>query len=216
MFYIKEMSGVVAPYSPGAIRRVRNVETVSPIGGIGSTASTGFAALLPETNPPINAPQPPSSGPLQAYERAVNRESPRQRVFKASEMMSTGVVTINDSTTLSDAASIFRSRRFRHIPVLDNSGALVGLLSDRDLLKRAAQSLAPDPLWEQELVRTVMSSPVLAASPETEIREIARVMFHERIGCLPLLGASQELVGIITRSDILRTLLVQAPLELWS
>jgi acetoin utilization protein AcuB len=216
MFYIKEISGVVAPYSPGAIRRVPNVEAVSAIAGVSSTASSGFDAPLPETNPPINAPQPPSSVPIQAYERAVNQESQRQRVFKASEMMSTGVVTINDATTLTEAASIFRSRRFRHIPVLDSSGALVGILSDRDLLKRAARSLSPDAVWQQELVRTVMSSPVLAASPETEIREIARVMFHERIGCLPLLGAGQELVGIITRSDILRTLLVQAPLELWS
>ena len=57
---------------------------------------------------------------------------------------------------------------------------------------------------------------VLAAHPDIEIREVARTMFKERIGCMPLLNHDGAVVGIITKSDILRGVMNDAPLDLWS
>ena len=51
--------------------------------------------------------------------------------------------------------------------------------------------------------------------PETEIRLIADVLIKERIGAMPIVDEKEKLVGIVTRSDILRTV-VKAPLELWT
>jgi len=56
---------------------------------------------------------------------------------------------------------------------------------------------------------------VLTATPETQIREIARVLIEQRKGVMPIVDANAHMVGIITRSDILRTIVNQAPLELW-
>jgi acetoin utilization protein AcuB len=56
---------------------------------------------------------------------------------------------------------------------------------------------------------------VLTAHPDTSIRDIARVFFEERIGAVPIVDRGETLVGIVTRSDILRTILNSAPLELW-
>ena len=61
-----------------------------------------------------------------------------------------------------------------------------------------------------------MTRVVLAAHPDIEIREVACTMFKERIGCMPLLDHDGEVVGIITKSDILRGVINNEPLDLWS
>ena len=60
-----------------------------------------------------------------------------------------------------------------------------------------------------------MTDQVLTAHPDTEIRTIARVMFEERIGAMPIVSEAGTPVGIITRSDILRTVMNKVPFELW-
>jgi acetoin utilization protein AcuB len=97
------------------------------------------------------------------------------------------------------------ARRFRHVPVVGPDGQLVGILSDRDLLPAPNGGLA---------VSELMSSPVWTAAPESPLREVASLMFDRRVGALPILDEG-ALVGILTRSDILRSLLVEPPLDLW-
>ena len=56
---------------------------------------------------------------------------------------------------------------------------------------------------------------VITATPDTRIREIARLLIERRIGAMPIMDKYDNLVGIITRSDVLRAVVNHAPLELW-
>jgi CBS-domain-containing membrane protein len=60
-----------------------------------------------------------------------------------------------------------------------------------------------------------MTTRVLTASPNTEIRQIAQVLFDEHIGTMPIIDEREHLIGLITRSDILQALIKPAPLDLW-
>lgn len=59
-------------------------------------------------------------------------------------------------------------------------------------------------------VQNLVSHPVLVASPEAEFRAIARVLLEERIGALPIVSEAGGLMGMITRSDILRVLVAHS------
>lgn len=196
MFYVRAISGGTEPYQIGIIRSKRITDPVSALSNI--EAQTELS------------PRSQTSPAIAAYQKSINPESPRRRVLFASELMSKGVVCIDQNAKLIDVAEVFAKRRFRHIPVLNSAGDLVGILSDRDLLRFSREKT-----WELEPVSRIMIHPVLVATSDTEIREIARAMFEERVGCMPIVGSDGKLVGIITRSDVLRTILVQAPLELW-
>ena len=155
-----------------------------------------------------------SSGRERAKERLERAYHPeegavheREPVVTAEQIMSSPVVALGPRATMEEARALFRERRFRHVPILSKD-RLVGILSDRDLLRHAGEP-------PEAPVRPLVTEAVIAASPNTGIREIARGMFEHHIGAMPILGEEGRLVGIITRSDILRTLINRAPLELW-
>jgi acetoin utilization protein AcuB len=144
-------------------------------------------------------------------------EGRRDQALQAKQIMSTTVRALAPSTSVAEAWSLCRALRFRHFPVVEEQdGKLVGILSDRDLLRvGGTPDAAPVPDVGDLQVADIMSSPVFSAHPETPIRDIARVLFAERIGAIAICDDDWKLVGILTRSDILRTLVNKAPLDLW-
>jgi acetoin utilization protein AcuB len=134
--------------------------------------------------------------------------------------MTSPVLSLEAEASVAQAWAFIRQRRFRHVPVLDHSQKLVGILSDRDLLCEAAGlGTAHSPSKPVEdasrLIGEIMTTRVLTASPDTEIRQIARVLFDNHIGTMPIVDEGEYLIGLITRSDILRALIQHAPLDLW-
>jgi acetoin utilization protein AcuB len=129
--------------------------------------------------------------------------------------MTSPVRGIRGTTTLAEVLRHFSENRFRHYPVVDQGGKICGILSDRLAFKEAlAHAPHPHTDWRQIPVETIMVTPVLTAAPHVSIREIARVLFEERIGCMPITNDTGEPIGIITRSDLLRAMVALASLEL--
>ncbi len=147
-----------------------------------------------------------TSDRVNPYEKIDQPNPRREPALRAQQIMSSPVLTVSSEDTIRDAAKLFREKRFRHLPVVSEEGKLVGIISDRDTLPVSDRT---DPIKEH------MATAIISARPETEIRKIASVFFHERIGAMPILDENGSVSGILTRSDILRTLVNKAPLELW-
>ncbi|MGC8780709.1 MAG: CBS and ACT domain-containing protein [Anaerolineae bacterium] len=128
------------------------------------------------------------------------------------ERMTRNPVTITEDTNIDDALHLMRERKVRRLPVLDHSGKMVGIVSDRDLLHASPSPATSLSVYELHYllskltVKRVMSSPVITVSPDTPLEEAARIMADNKIGGLPVTEAGQ-LVGIITETDIFKTLL---------
>jgi CBS domain-containing protein len=124
------------------------------------------------------------------------------------DVMQTHPVTISASERLSTVEDIMTLGHVRHMPVVQG-GRLVGVLSERDLL-RASLSVLADHRDEDrraflhvvEIAR-VMSTPPIVIEPEARIEEAAFIMAEKKIGCLPVLEGGR-LVGLVTETDVLR------------
>lgn len=129
--------------------------------------------------------------------------------LRVKEFMTRSPVTIQADALAVGAAGMMRSRKLRHLPVVDHGGRLVGIVTDRDLrqvifdpgvqarLGQAADALGTLP------VREVMTWGVVTVRPETSIRDAAWLMREQRIGALPVVQ-NGRLVGILTERDVLR------------
>jgi len=140
----------------------------------------------------------------------------RQRIGCAADIMSQPVIYASEDESIQTASEQFKQYGVHHLPVLDVHGKLVGLISDRDLLRhQAAQPNAGHRLAPQAL-KNIMTRRVLTALPHTGIPQLAEVMVRHRIGALPIVAPEGQLHGMITRLDILRAIMTEAPIELWA
>jgi acetoin utilization protein AcuB len=127
-----------------------------------------------------------------------------------SEIMNRKVVTVDTHASLRQAQRILDRHNIRHLFVMDGK-RLVGIVTDRDLRKAAPSSKSPLTASEREefmdelKVVEVMSRKLIEASPSTAVREAAKVMVREKIGCLPVVDGN-ALVGIVTEIDLLEIL----------
>ena len=127
-----------------------------------------------------------------------------------SEIMNRKVVTVDKHASLRQAQRILDQHNIRHLFVMDGK-RLVGIVTDRDLRKAAPSSKSPLTASEREefmdelKVVEVMSRKLIEASPSTTVREAAKVMVREKIGCLPVVDGN-ALIGIVTEIDLLEML----------
>lgn len=118
-------------------------------------------------------------------------------------------VTVTSDTSVRDALSIVRANRFRHLPVVDQNGKLVGIVTEKDLVYAAPTPTTTLSVVEVNYILSrlsvarVMKTQVITVEPDLPIEEAARIMVDYRIGCLPVLE-NGELVGIISDTDIFR------------
>jgi CBS domain-containing membrane protein len=130
------------------------------------------------------------------------------RDVTVNELMTTEVLTLASHHPLTLADEVMSFERIRHLPVLEE-GQVVGVVSQRDLFRAAlAAALGYQQRAHRMLRRTititeVMSAPAITVPPETMVKDAARMMIEQKIGCLPVVKGN-TLVGIITETDILR------------
>jgi CBS domain-containing protein len=143
--------------------------------------------------------------------------------MRALDVMQRDVKTVTPGTSIARAVHLMITLRISGMPVVNSAGEVVGILSEGDLIRRV--ELGTDlkiPAWQawfvgpepgaRAYIRShalkvgeVMTAPVVSVSPDTELSEVVALMESRRIKRVPVI-ARNRLVGILTRSDLLRAL----------
>jgi acetoin utilization protein AcuB len=123
--------------------------------------------------------------------------------------MSKPVIAVSPTTPVTTAMKLLRERRIRRLAVLEDD-ALVGIVSERDLLRAMPSPATILSVWEipelleRLLVRDVMTRDVITVTPDTPIQVAAQLMVDHKIGGLPVEEPGGHVVGMITETDIFR------------
>ncbi|WP_134704271.1 acetoin utilization AcuB family protein [Ammoniphilus sp. YIM 78166] len=123
------------------------------------------------------------------------------------DIMNRNVITVKPSDSLRLAMLVAAQHRIRHLPVVDETNKLVGILSDRDLRDACPSkfdSTANNDIYNRP-VSEIMHRDVITAHPLDFVEEAAFCLYENKIGCLPVVD-QDILLGIITETDILHTL----------
>jgi acetoin utilization protein AcuB len=140
------------------------------------------------------------------------------------DIMTKNPITIEQDRPLGTAIDVMVERKVRHLPVVDAQGAVVGIITDRDL-----RNLAAAPAVEQYLsaaarrrlrsigarlealsVRDVMTRNPITTRPDLPVSQAAALMIESHVGSLPVIE-KDRLVGIITDRDAVKALAAQVP-----
>jgi CBS domain-containing protein len=151
--------------------------------------------------------------------------------MQARDVMTSPVVTVKPETPLCEVASLLLTHAISAVPVVDSSGAPIGMVSESDLfnhnehahearrewwltLLAEGSELSPEFLASlrapERTAREVMSAPVVSVEEDTDIREIAQLLVDYRIRSVPVVRDGR-LVGIVSRPDLLRAFAAKQP-----
>lgn len=142
-------------------------------------------------------------------------------VNKVAEVMTPTPTTIDESTPFKAIAELFITSSFAALPVVDEAGQVLGIVTESDLLLKEGYPSATDKhhLFEgrrrrRELekaaglvARDIMSAPAVTIAPQASIGDAARLLHDRRINQLPVVDEARNLIGIVTRGDLLKTFL---------
>ena len=171
-----------------------------------NTPKQSGTAPLGASNPSRTVKGKPQSG-HQAYKEHQHTNPPVQKVFQAFEIMSQPVISLDaNKLSLKAAWQLMQQHKIKHLPITKN-GTLNAIVSQSDILK----ALAFEKSQSQWLTQKVY-----AATEQTDIHQLAHVMFDENIGCLPIVNEARMILGMVTRSDILKLTSQYGPMEFWA
>ena len=115
------------------------------------------------------------------------------------QFMATDLFTVRPDDIVDFAASLMEWRYVRHVPVEDDSGQLLGLVSHRQLLRLIARGNRED---SAVMVRDIMNPDPLAIGPDTSTVQAIRLMRDKRLSCLPVVDRNHKLIGLVTEHDL--------------
>ena len=121
-----------------------------------------------------------------------------QRIMKKAQPV------IAPESTVAEARDLLLRNGVRHVPVVDEQGLLVGMISDRDLQAPATfeASGAGDSSAFQSPVRQIMARAPVTTAPEAEPEEVLDLMLEYGVGALPVVTCQGKLVGIVSYDDL--------------
>jgi CBS domain-containing protein len=140
----------------------------------------------------------------------------REAVVHAYQLMSHPVVTIPLALDIPVAWRRFCEQPYHQLPVLDRQRRIVGILSERDFLRFLVIDGEQISYVPGKTIADAMAAEVITADPVTDVRRIAHVMLSYHLSAIPLVDEQDALIGLVSRSDILRAVTSDPPLSLWT
>ena len=227
MFFVFGPSGQMYRGGP------ENLSQVSPVRRVLRPQALRTRALdtpPPDAFVPAPAPPPAAAAPVNlrlqdavsAYAQTEHgpQQARRQPLTKVSDVMTTGALSVRPETRVNDAWQTLAEHQVAQAPVVDALGRVVGLLLRADM---APLDLLPEPGAVKQAidlarrpVAEVMVSPVPTVAAGTELRRVAGVLLDTGLPGLPVTDEAGVLAGFISRTDILRAVAADPPLDLWS
>ena len=140
---------------------------------------------------------------------------------KVRDVMTTRVVTVRENATFKDMAALLTEYRVSAFPVLDEEGKVIGVVSEADLLSKEAlvADMGSQAAWLGRIVGSpyhdefakaaaitaadLMTKPPVVVTPDEPVTSAARLMYHGRVKRLPVVGEKGQLIGIVSRADVL-------------
>ena len=109
------------------------------------------------------------------------------------EIMTKDVITATSTMSVREVANLLSERSVSGVPVVDDEGRVLGVVSELDVVGRKGATAAD-----------IMSKQVISVTEETDVDEVLHLFLNQRIRRVPVLSDGQHLIGIVSRSDLVR------------
>ncbi|MBM3712459.1 MAG: CBS domain-containing protein [Actinobacteria bacterium] len=154
------------------------------------------------------------------------------KVNLVKDVMTEKVITVSKNTTVGELSRILLKNKISGLPVVDDAGKLIGMVTDADIITEDMEPIFPiyfDPLiisyafienfekYKKDIkeylktpVGEIMSRRVKSVKKDTPVSEAAKIMVRDKINRIPVVDENNKVIGIVARADILKSMVTEA------
>ncbi len=149
------------------------------------------------------------------YKKMANIDT-KEPIFHVQDLMTRDVISLNEENTLLEAYELMQEHEFRQIPILNkDDNQLIGLVTQEFIL----DLLVADLEFAQNIMERKLSTfdfkEVITSDPITDIRRVAKVMVDFSLTAIPVVDQDDNLLGIVSRANILKAVANTPPMQIW-
>lgn len=133
------------------------------------------------------------------------------RDIPVKTIMISTVVTVSVDDRFSLVAQKMRDNHVRHLPVIDEDGRVVGMITQRDLLhtmpprrNEEGEEFYDEEQLDRFILRNVMTVCPVCVGPDESLVHVIDIMARNKYGCIPVVASDKTLMGVVTQIDVLK------------
>jgi CBS domain-containing protein len=205
----------------GSMEELRKIGPIAALGRASRVAPVGTPMGSAQQGPVSQGADLAHRDAMAAYAQNTQNQPQRHPLTRVRDIMNTEVLAVPEDATVAEAWDLLRERQMGQAPVVNNQGILVGLLTRADLMR---SDRLPGPndhalVWralQMQSVGELMLTPVPSVAPDTDIRRLARILLDTGLPGLPVVEDQGLVLAFVSRTDILRAVVADPPLDLWT
>lgn len=152
---------------------------------------------------------------VNAYRKMIKAKH-EEPIYHASQVMSRPVITIEENVSVEDCYHLLQKHGIKQVPVIGTNGLPAGIVTRENVLQVILVEDGRLKHVESNAITAVITQPIITADPVADIRRVARVMYRQRLNSIPITDNADLLLGIVTRTDIIKAISTSPVITLWA
>lgn len=202
-------------------------------GSVGFRSTADNLYELKNTNAPLDARLKPDddtlfqelskkqeqNGPtveaVNIYKKMSNIDT-SEIVYHVEDIMTTNCMYVTDKSTLQDAYDILKEHDFSQMPILTSDKKILGMINKKIILNLLIEDIENSRSILSKKLEDLYLNEVITTEPITDIRRVSKVMLDFKLDAIPVVNKNDVLVGIVSKTDIIKAVSYIPKLKLWS
>ncbi|MCK9337589.1 MAG: CBS domain-containing protein [Arcobacteraceae bacterium] len=152
---------------------------------------------------------------INSYKKIANMDT-TDIVYNVQDIMTKDCITINIESTIQEAYDILKDNTINQIPIVTASFQIVGLISNRVILKMIMSDMENSSMILKKKLSDIDLSECITTDPISDIRRVAKVMINFNHDAIPVVNSNDILVGIVSKTDIIKAVSHIPDFKLWA
>ena len=149
-----------------------------------------------------------------AYKKMANLDT-NELIYEVHQIMSKDIYVINENAYIKEVYDIFKEKNIRQIPILNENKKICSMVNQKNILELLMDDLDNVKQNVNKKLKDIYLPDLITADPISDIRRVAKVMVDFNLNAIPIVNQEDELLGIVSRTDILKALAVRPAMQLW-
>ena len=190
-----------------------NLKNVDEVADVRLKPDEGFIQEMSKRNP--NQGEKFSSEALNSYKKMANIDT-LEPVYHVKDIMTKEVFYIDNKSSIKEAYDLLHEKKIAQIPVISFGKKIVGMISKKIILNLIMADIENIQNVLDRKIEDISLPEIITAEPISDIRRVAKVMIDFKLDAIPIVDEESILLGIVSKTDILKAVSFLPKLQLWS